>query len=51
MLCHLSTVYSTYVVFTIILAVFFALISKLIIDSILYADYDLLLYSCILFLY
>ena len=46
MLYHLSTAYTTFLVFTIILAVFFALVSKLIIDSILYENYDLLLYSC-----
>ena len=46
MLYHSSTAYTTCFVFTIILAVFFALVSKLIIDSILYANYDLLLYSC-----
>ena len=46
MLYHSSTAYTTFFVFTIILAVFFALVSKLIIDSILYANYDLLLYSC-----
>ena len=46
MLYHSSTAYTTFSVFTIILAVFFALVSKLIIDSILYANYDLLLYSC-----
>ena len=45
MLYHLSTAYTTFFVFTIILAVFFALVSKLIIHSILYANYDLLLYS------
>ena len=48
MLYHLGTAYTTLFVFTIILAVFFALVSKLSIDSILYAieNYDLLLYSC-----